>query len=137
MPYSGAHVFRDQSTFLSQYDISSVVHLDRLGGVDDGGLVARQLGGRYTLYDLLTASADKLGVKVSEGLAARRHYQQFITGERGDPYVALYGSLVITWGDPEPALGADTLERINPEHLSQAAEVVNLTLITAVHEPRY
>jgi ABC-type dipeptide/oligopeptide/nickel transport system permease subunit len=137
MPYSGAHIFRDQSTFFFQYDISSVIHLDRLGGADDGGLVVRQLGGRDALYDVLSASADQLGVKASEGLAMRRHYQQFITGERGDPYVALYGSLVITWGDPEPALGADTLDRIDSEHLGQAAEVVNLTLITVVHEPRY
>jgi ABC-type dipeptide/oligopeptide/nickel transport system permease subunit len=137
LQYSGAHIFRDQSTLLSQYDISSVIHLDRLGGADGDGLVARRLGGRDTLYDLLNASAAKLGVEVSEGLAMRRHYQQFITGERGDPYVALYGSLVITWGDPEPALDADTLDHIDPDHLGQAAEVVNLTLITAVHEPRY
>jgi ABC-type dipeptide/oligopeptide/nickel transport system permease subunit len=137
LPYSGAHIFRDQTTFLSQYDISSVIHLDRLGGIDDGGLVARSLGGREMLYDLLAASGAKLGVRVSEGLALRRHYQQFITGARGDRHIALYGSLVITWGDPEPGLEADTFDTIDPDHLSKAAEVINLTLITAAHEPRY
>jgi ABC-type dipeptide/oligopeptide/nickel transport system permease subunit len=137
LPYSGAHIFRDQSTLLYQYDISSVIHLDRLGGAGGDGLVVQKLGGRDTLHELLAASAGQLGVKVSEGPAMQRHYQQFITGQRGDPHVARYGSLVITWGDPEPGLEADMLEHINPRHLGQAAEAINLTLITAVHEPRY
>jgi peptide/nickel transport system permease protein len=138
LPYSGAHIFRDQSTFLSQYEISSVFHLDRLGGEDGGGLVARQMGGRDELYDVLSTSAARLGVEVSDGPALLRHsYQGFIVGERDDPHVALYGSMVITWGDPQPGLEADTLEHIDRRHLSQAAEAVNLTLIKVVHEPRY
>lgn len=138
LPYSGAHMFRDQSTFLTQYDISSVFHLDRLGGGSEGGLVARQMGGRDELYEMLTDSAASLGLSVSDGLEHPRHpYQEFIVGEHDDSYVALYGSLLITWGNPDPALAADTLENVDPAHLAEAAEAVNLTLIRAVHEPRY
>jgi hypothetical protein len=137
LPYSGAHIFRDQSTFLSRYEISAAVHLDRLGGPDGDGLVVRNLGARDNLFDLLVASANKLDVNVSEGVALRHHYQQLFTGEYGDDYGGLYGSLVVTWGDPEPKLEIDTLDRIDSEHLRQAAEAVNLALITAAHEPRY
>ena len=137
LPYSGAHTFRDQSTFLSRYEISAAVHLDRLGGTGGDGLVVRNLGARDNIFDLLVASASKLDVNVSEGLALRRHYQQLFTGEYGDDYGGLYGSLVVTWGDTEPKLELDTLDRIDPEHLRQATEAVNLTLITAAHEPRY
>jgi ABC-type dipeptide/oligopeptide/nickel transport system permease subunit len=137
LPYSGAHIFRDQSTFLSRYDISAAVHLDRLGGAGGEGLVVCRLGERDDLADLLFASANKLDVDVSEGLALRRHYQQLFTGEYGDDYGGLYGSLVVTWGDPAPKLEVDTVDRIDAEHLRQAAEVINLTLITAAHEPRY
>jgi hypothetical protein len=137
LPYSGAHIFRDQSTFLSRYEISAAVHLDRLGGTGGSGLVVRNLGARDNLFDLLVTSAHKLDVNVSEGVALRRHYQQLFTEEYDDDYGGLYGSLVVTWGDPEPSLDGDTLGRIDSEHLRQAAEAVNLTLITAAHEPRY
>ena len=89
------------------------------------------------MYDLLVSSASELGVRVNEGLTRRHPYQQFITGDRGDSHVALNGSLVVTWGDPRRGLDADTVDEIDPEHLRQAAEVVNLTLIRAAHEPRY
>jgi len=137
LPYSGAHIFRDQSTFLSRYEISAAVHLDRLGGTGGSGLVVRNLGARDNLFDLLVTSAHELDVNVSEGVALRRHYQQLFTEEYDDDYGGLYGSLVVTWGDPEPNLDGDTLGRIDSEHLRQAAEAVNLTLITAAHEPRY
>jgi hypothetical protein len=137
LPYSGAHIFRDQSTFLSRYEISAAVHLDRLGGIEGDGLVVRKLGAHDNLFDLLVASANRLDVNVSEGLALRRHYQQLFTGEYGDDYRALHGSLVVTWGDPEPKLEVDTLDRIDAGHIRQAAEAINLTLITAAHEPRY
>ena len=137
LPYSGAHTFRDQSTFLSRYEISAAVHLDRLGGIEGNGLVVRNLGARDNLFDLLVTSASELDVNVSEGVALRRYYQQLFTGEYGDDYGGLYGSLVVTWGDPEPKLEVDTLDRIDSEHLRQAAEAINLTLITAAHEPRY
>lgn len=137
LTHSGAHTFRDQSTFLSRYDISAAIHLDRLGGAEGKGLVVRNLGERDDLFDLLSASTNKLQVNVSEGLALRRHYQQLFTGEYGDDHGALYGSLVVTWGDPEPKFEVDTVDRIDPEHLHQAAEAINLTLITAAHEPRY
>ena len=48
-----------------------------------------------------------------------------------------YGTLVVTWGDPEPALEEDTLQSMDQEHLGQAAEVVNLALISAAREPVY
>ncbi|MCP4538438.1 MAG: M28 family peptidase [Chloroflexi bacterium] len=129
-PYSGAHHFRDtRENFLSRYNISAVIHLDRLGGNAEGGLVVRQRSGRDNLLELLDSSAAGLDVKVVEGLALRRHYQQLFDGRNG--------TLIATWGDPEPSLDKDTLDNINPENLSQAAQVINLTLITAAHEPRY
>jgi ABC-type dipeptide/oligopeptide/nickel transport system permease subunit len=137
LTHSGAHTFRDQSTFLSRYDISAAIHLDRLGGAEGKGLVVRNLGERDDLFDLLSASVNRLDVSLSEGLALRRHYQQLFTGEYGDDHGPLHGSLVVTWGDPEPKFEVDTVHRIDPEHLHQAAEGINLTLITAVHEPRY
>ena len=85
------------------------------------------------LFELLNASARKLDTKIARGLALRRHYQQVFSGK----YTPRNGALVVTWGDPEPALENDTLEAIDPQYLSQAAEVINLTLIKAAHEPRY
>jgi ABC-type dipeptide/oligopeptide/nickel transport system permease subunit len=139
LPYSGAHYFRDQRAgFITHYDISSVIHLDRLGGADGNELVVRPLGRRnQTLFNLLVNSANRLEVDVAQGLAMRHHYQQTFTGEYGDQLGALYGTLIATWGDPDPALANDTLETIDIEHLSKAAQVINLTLITAAHEPRF
>jgi hypothetical protein len=139
LPYSGAHYFRDKrGGFITHYDISSVIHLDRLASADGDGLVVRPLGRRnQTLFDLLVNSAERLQVNVAQGLVMRRHYQQTFTGEYGDQLGARYGTLIATWGDPEPVLADDTLDNINPEHLSKAAQVINLTLITAAHEPRF
>jgi len=127
--YSGAHAFHDRPGALGSYNVSAVVHLDRLGSAEGNGLVVRPVGGRDNLLNLLVASAGRLDVPVVQGGRLRHPYQTLLPGR--------YGTLVITWGDPDPALAADTLENINPAHLSQAAQVVNLTLITAAHEPRY
>jgi ABC-type dipeptide/oligopeptide/nickel transport system permease subunit len=137
LPYSGAHVFRDESTVFNQHEIASVIHLDRLGGGRGDGLVVRKTGGRDTLYNLLADCAGDVGVPVREGLSFYHPYQQFISGDRGDRHVARDGSLVVTWGGPDPALADDTLDQIDSEHLSKSAEAVNLMLIQAAHEPRY
>jgi len=127
--YSGAHGFRDRPGTLGSHDVAAVVHLDRLGGVTGDGLVVRPVSGRNNLFNLLVASAGRLDVSVAQGGVLRHSYQEILSGR--------YGTLVVTWGDPRPALADDVLNRINPYHLSQAAQVVNLTLITAAHEPRY
>ena len=138
LPYSGAHAFRDErSFFLVNYDLSAVIHLDRMGGAAGEGMVVRQSGGRDNLFNLLVRSADKLDVSVTPGLARRHHYQWVFSGQYGDRFPGRNGTLIVTWGDPEPGLAKDTVDRIDPAHLSQAAQVVNLTLITAAHEPRY
>ena len=139
LPYSGAHYFVDKrGGFINNYTISSVIHLDRLGSADGEGLVVRSLGLRnHTLFDLLVDSAERLEVNVEQGLAMRHHYQQTFTGQFGDQYGARYGTLIVTWGDPEPTLAADTVDTLDIEHLSKAAQVINLTLITAAHEPRF
>ncbi|RLC85504.1 MAG: hypothetical protein DRJ03_11470 [Chloroflexi bacterium] len=129
LPYSGAHSFQDRPGFLGTYDTSAVIHLDRLGGAAGDGLVVRQVSGRDNLLNLLAASADKLDVSVAVGGRPRHPYQRILDGRQG--------TLLVTWGDPQPALASDTVENINPEHLSQAAQAINLTLITAAHEPRY
>ncbi len=127
--YSGAHGFLDQPGFLSSYDISAVVHLDRLGGTTGEELVVHPVSGRNNLFNLLIASADRLDVGIAQGGTVRHPYQEVLSGQ--------YGTLIATWGDPRLAPADDTLERINPHHLSQAAQVINLTLITAAHEPKY
>jgi ABC-type dipeptide/oligopeptide/nickel transport system permease subunit len=127
--YSGAHGFEDRPGILGSYDLSVVVHLDRLGGGGDDGLVVHQVSGRETLFNLLAVSAARLDVGLTRALALRHAYQNLLE--------ARDGTLVITWGDPPPALAEDTLENIDPESLSQAAQVINLTLITAAHEPTY
>jgi ABC-type dipeptide/oligopeptide/nickel transport system permease subunit len=137
LPYSGAHYLRDHPGFLARYTIAAVIHLDRLGGAAGDGLVVHQAGGGNNLFDLLTASAARLDVEVTQGTAMHRYYQQTFTGMSGDRYGGRNGSLIVTWGDPQPTLADDTLDHINPRHLSQAAQVINLTLITAAHEPRY
>jgi ABC-type dipeptide/oligopeptide/nickel transport system permease subunit len=138
LPYSGAHYFRDRpGGFVSYYDIAAVIHLDRLGGANGDGLVVRQMGRRDNLFNLLVSSAARLDVDVAQGLAMRHHYQRVFSGEHGDQLGGRYGTLIATWGDPKPALADDTLGSIDPRHLSQAAQVINLTLITAAHEPRY
>ena len=137
LPRSGAHIFRDESTFFSQHEISSVIHLDRLGGASDRGLVVHREGSRDELYDLLAESAGAMGIRVTEGLSLLHPYQTFISGDRGDSYVALNGSLVVTWGDQKTTPAADKIGEINSRHLAQAAEVINLMLIRAAHEPRY
>jgi hypothetical protein len=68
-------------------------------------------------------------VDVAQGSTLHYRYQSVFSGG--------HGTLVTTWGDPPPAWADDTLDRIDPRHLSLAAQVVNLTLITAAHEPRY
>ncbi|MDY6875927.1 MAG: M28 family peptidase [Chloroflexota bacterium] len=130
LPYSGAHYFHDIPTgFIHRYDIAAVVHLDRLGSETGEGLVVHQVSGQENLFDLLISSAERLDVYVTQGGATRHRYQRLFGGENG--------TLVVTWGDPPPAFANDTPDNINPHHLSQAAQVVNLTLITAAHEPRY
>jgi len=138
LPYSGAHDFQEQqNNFLSHYRISAAIHLDRLGSTTGDGLVVRSIGRQDRLYDLLVASAQRLEVNVTPGAAIRHHYQQLFTGQYGDKFGGINGTLVVTWGDPQPAFEADTVESIVPEHLRQAAQAINLTLITAAHEPRY
>ncbi|MDY7080091.1 MAG: M28 family peptidase, partial [Chloroflexota bacterium] len=138
LPYSGAHYFRDRrSGFISHYNISAVIHLDRLGTPTGDELVVRQMGRRDTLFNLLASSAERLEVSIAQGLALRHHYQRVFSGERDDNFGGLNGTLIVTWGDPEPTMTDDTLDKIDPQHLSQAAQVINLTLITAAHEPRY
>ena len=131
--YSGAHGFIDRPGILGSYDVSSVIHLDRMGGVDGEGLAIRQLGARDTMLNLFINSASNMDVEIYGGAAVRHPYQQVFQG-RFEPR---YGALIVTWGDPEPALAADTFEGIDPLHLSQAAQAVNLTLITAAHEPQF
>jgi ABC-type dipeptide/oligopeptide/nickel transport system permease subunit len=138
LQYSGAHYFRDRGGFLmANYDLSAVLHLDRMGGVAGEGLVVRHTGGQDDLLNLLFASAARLDVPVEPGLALRHHYQLVFSGEQGDRVTGRHGTVIATWNDPDPALSEDTVENIDPEHLSQAAQVVNLTLITAAHEPQY
>jgi len=138
LPYSGAHYFRDKrGGFISHYDIAAVIHLDRLGSAAGEELVVRQMGRRDNLFNLLVSSAARLDADVAQGLVLRHHYQRVFSGEYGDQFGGRYGTLIATWGDPKPALADDTLDNINPQHLSRAAQVVNLTLITAAHEPRY
>jgi len=138
LPYSGAHYFRDRrGGFISHYDVAAVIHMDRLGGAAGNELVVRQLGGRDNLFNLLVSSAARLDVDVAQGLALRHHYQRVFSGQHGDQLGGRRGTLVVTWGDPKPTLAGDTLDSIDREHLSQAAQVINLTLITAAHEPRY
>jgi ABC-type dipeptide/oligopeptide/nickel transport system permease subunit len=138
LQYSGAHYFRDRGSYiLANYDISAVIHLDRLGGADGQGLVVRQMGRQDTLLNLLFSSANRLDVDVQTGLALRRYYQQVFSGQGDDRYGAANGTLIATWGDPELRFAQDTVDQIDPDHLSRAAQVINLTLITAAHEPRY
>jgi len=109
--------------------VAAVVHLDRLGSATGSGLVAQQVSGGNKLFDLLVASAGRLNVEVTRGPALLHHYQRLLKGQNG--------TLVVTWGNPPPALEGDTPDRLDARHLSQAAQVINLALITAAHEPRY
>jgi ABC-type dipeptide/oligopeptide/nickel transport system permease subunit len=127
--YSGAHGLLDRPGILGSYDYSAVVHLDRLGGAAGDGLVVRRVNGRDNLFNLLANSGSKLDVSVVQRDVPGHPYQEILGGR--------YGTMVVTWDSPLPALAEDTLERINPAHLSQAAQAINLALITAAHEPRY
>ena len=129
LPYSGAHYLRDKRGYTSHFDVMAVIHLDRLGSGAGDGLVVQQVGGQDNLFDLLASGGGRLGVDVVEGPALLHPYQRLFTGR--------YGTLVATWGNPPPALAGDALDSINPSHLSQATQVINLALITAAHEPRY
>jgi hypothetical protein len=131
--YSGAHAFRERPGILGSYELSAVVHLDRLGGTTGDALAVRRLDGRNDLFDLLVSSADKLGVAVYEGAWVRHSYQYVFREQSG----GRHGTLVVTWGNPPSNPADDTLEHINSAHLIRAVEVVNLTLITAAHEPTY
>ncbi|HDQ71883.1 MAG TPA: M28 family peptidase, partial [Chloroflexi bacterium] len=137
MPFSGAHHFIQDRSFIGHYDITAVIHLDRLGSDDGNQLIVRKMGRQDRLFNLLVSSAERLDVQVSQGLALRHHYQRLFSGEIDRQLASRYGTLIVTWGDPEPALAQDTLDRITPAHLSRAAQVINLTLITAAHEPTY
>jgi hypothetical protein len=109
--------------------VAAVVHVDRLGSATGSGLVLQQVSGGNKLFDLLVASAGRLSVEVTRGPALLHQYQGLFKGQNG--------TLVVTWGNPPPALEGDTPDGIDARHLSQAAQVINLALITAVHEPRY
>jgi hypothetical protein len=104
-----------------------------MGSAEGTGLAVRQLGQRSNIFDLFLNSASSLEVEIFGGAAVRYPYQQ-VFRERYEPR---YGGLIVTWGDPVPALAGDTMDNINPESLSQAALAVNLTLINAAHEPQY
>jgi ABC-type dipeptide/oligopeptide/nickel transport system permease subunit len=147
-PYSGAHDFRDNRRgFTSRYNIAAVVHLDRLATLSDSatsgsaasgdGLVVHQAGRDDSLFNLLASSAERLDLTVRQGNALCRHYQYVFSGEQGDQLGGRNGTLVVTRGDPQPALAADTIDAISIENLSKATQAVNLALITAAHEPRY
>jgi ABC-type dipeptide/oligopeptide/nickel transport system permease subunit len=130
LPYSGAHHLLDMpNSFLERYNIVAVIHLDRLGSESGEGLVVHPVNERDTLFDLLASSAEGMEVQVARGSALRHPYQQLFNGR--------LGTLVVTWGNPRPAFDGDTPDLVNPQHLSQAVQVVNLTLITAAHEPTY
>ena len=130
LPYSGAHYFHDQPAgFIHRYDVAAVVHLDRLGSATGSGLVVQQVSGGDKLFDLLVASAGRLNVEVTRGPALLHGYQRLFKGQNG--------TLVVTWGNPPPALEGDTPDGIDARHLSRAAQAINLALITAAHEPRY
>ena len=129
LPYSGAHGFIDRPGVLGSFDYSAVVHLDRLGSRTGDGLTVQKLSGRDNLFNLLVDSAGNLDVNVTQGNVSGHPYQQTLDGR--------YGTLVVTWGNPRPALAEDTLASIDPDHLSQATQAVNLALIAAAHEPRY
>jgi Peptidase family M28 len=130
LPYSGAHYFYDQPAgFIHRYDVAAVVHMDRLGGADGDGLVVQQVSGGDKLIDLLVASAGRLNVEVARGPALLHQYQGLFKGQNG--------TLVVTWGNPPPALEGDTPDGVDARHLSRAAQAINLALITAAHEPRY
>jgi Zn-dependent M28 family amino/carboxypeptidase len=140
LPYSGAHYFHDIPTgSIHRYNITAVINVDRMGSKTDDGMVVYHVDGQDNLLNLLVSSAERLGVDVqvdpsagsgqAQGGAVRHRYQQVFGGQ--------HGTLITTWGDPQPAGANDTADSINPHHLSQAAQVVNLTLITAAHEPRY
>ena len=129
LPYSGAHGFIDQPGVLGSFDYSAVVHLDRMGSGIGDGLVVQKLSGRDNLFNLLVDSAGRLDVNVTQSNVPGHSYQRIIDGR--------YGTLVVTWGNPRPAPAEDTLASIDPGHLSQAAQAVNLALIAAAHEPRY
>ncbi len=130
LPYSGAHYFHDiPSGFIHRYNIAAVIHLDQMGSETGDGMVVHQVGEQDDLYNLLVSSAERLDVNVAQGRTPRHPYQQVFRGQSG--------TLVATWGNPPPAWADDTWENIDAVHLSQAAQVVNLTLITAAHEPNF
>jgi hypothetical protein len=130
LPYSGAHYFHDIPTgFIHRYNIAAVIHLDRMGSDTGDRMVVHQVGGEDDLYNLLVSSAGRLDVNVAQGRTPRYPYQQVFRGHSG--------TLVATWGNAPPAWADDTWESIDAGHLSQAAQVVNLTLITAAHEPSF
>ncbi|MGC9335438.1 MAG: M28 family peptidase [Anaerolineae bacterium] len=129
LPYSGAHDLHERRGYTSHFDIAAVIHVDRLGSTTTEGLVVDQVVGRSTLFELVESSARRLGVGVTQGSALRYPYQRLFKGQ--------YGTLVATWGSVPPDWDDDTIEGIDPQHLSRATEVVNLTLIQAAHEPRY
>jgi len=129
LPYSGAHYLQDNRGYTTHFDISAVLHLDRLGSGAGEGLVVQPLGRRSSLFDLLVDSAGNLDVSVSQGDLSLHAYQKILSGR--------YGALVATWGGPPPAWDQDTVDRVNLSHLGQATQAINLTLITAAHEPRY
>jgi ABC-type dipeptide/oligopeptide/nickel transport system permease subunit len=129
LPYSGAHNLHDRRGYTSHFDIVAVIHLDQLGSAMADGLVVDRVAGRSTLFELVESSAKRLGVDIAQGPALRHPYQRLFSGH--------YGTLVVTWGSTQPAWDGDTIESIDPQHLSQATEVINLALIQAAHEPRY
>ena len=129
--YSGAHGFEERPGLLASYRRSAVLHLDRLGGADEGWLMARHIDGRANLLDLLTSSAGRMDVAVVavEGAAVRYPYQRTLSG--------VQGTLLVTWGDPALAYADDTLDSIDLSHLNRAVQVVSLALTTAAHELYY
>jgi hypothetical protein len=129
LPYSGAHNLHDRRGYTSHFDIVAVIHLDQLGSTTTDGLVVERVADRSTLFELVESSANRLGVDVAEGSVLRCPYQRLFDGQ--------YGTLVITWGSAQPTWDRDTVENIDPQHLSQATEAINLALIQAAHEPRY
>ena len=127
LDYSGAEAFYDNpSANLAFLQPVAYVQLANLGAGDEALLLSRENG---RLAELLTESAGQVGLSIEVEDMIYHPYQQ--------PIADSPIGILVSRPHSATAIDQDTIERIDPEKLGSAGEVLNLTLINLSRDPNY
>jgi ABC-type dipeptide/oligopeptide/nickel transport system permease subunit len=124
---SGAEAYFENYTgMISPLEPVAVFQLDNLGA---GGDNLRLTTNAPRLDSLVEASADRLGVPLRRAESSYHPYQAFVKDQTE--------AVLFSWENSQVMPEQDRIERIRPEKLGQAGEVIMLALTNAVRQQEY